>query len=85
MYDEIKNRVVSLKKNIPTYFSLPKGKEPFLDIPDAHAVSVVSSHYGLPLSSLKIKKYDIHGTDTQVNADPLNRYKTATTQLVSLL
>jgi cellulose biosynthesis protein BcsQ len=85
MYDEIKNRVDGLKKQIPIYFSLPKGAEPFLDVPDAHAVSVVASHHGLPLGAIKIKKYDIHGTDTQVNADPLNRYKAAVAQLVSLL
>ena len=85
MYDEIKDRVNKLKKQIPSKFSLPGGKEPFLDVPDAHAVSVVSSHHGLPLGELKVKRYDIHGIDTQVNADPLDRYKTATSKLVSLL
>lgn len=85
MYDEIKHRVETFRKKMPTVFSLPKGKEPFLDIPDAHAVSVVASHLGLPLNELRVKRYDIHGTETQVNAEPLDRYKKATTQLVSLL
>jgi hypothetical protein len=85
MYTEIKDRVTELRKLIPKSFSLPSATDAFLDIPDAHAVSVVSSHHGLPLSSLKVKRYDIYGIDTQVNADPLNRYKTALTNLVSLL
>jgi hypothetical protein len=85
MYDEIKHRVDKLKKQLPAAFSLAKGQEPFLDIPDAHAVSVVASHHGLPLSDLKVKRYDIHGTDTQVNSEPLERYKEAAATLVSLL
>jgi len=62
MYDEIKNRVIGLGKQIPKSFSLPGTADPFLDIPDAHAVSVVSSHHGLPLGSLKVKRYDVHGS-----------------------
>ena len=85
MYNEIKDRVTELRKLIPKSFSLPSATDAFLDIPDAHAVSVVSSHHGLPLSGLKVKKYDIYGIGTQVNADPLNRYKAALAKLVSLL
>jgi cellulose biosynthesis protein BcsQ len=85
MYDEIKHRVDKFRKKMPSAFSLPNGQEPFIDIPDAHAVSVVASHCGLPLSELKVKRYEIHGTDTQVNAEPLDRYKKAATKLVSLL
>ncbi|MDC7787564.1 ParA family protein [Rhodoplanes sp. TEM] len=85
MYTEIKDRVGELRKQIPANFSLPGATDAFLDIPDAHAVSVVSSHHGLPLGKIKIKKYNIHGIDTQVNADPLNRYKSAVSSLVSLL
>jgi cellulose biosynthesis protein BcsQ len=85
MYNEIKDRVTNLRGTIPNSFSLPGTSDPFLDIPDAHAVSVVSSHHGLPLSTLKVKRYDIHGIDTQVNADPLDRYKKALANLVSLL
>jgi cellulose biosynthesis protein BcsQ len=85
MYDEIKQRVVNLRKQIPGSFSLPAKTDPFMDIPDAHAVSVVSSYNGLPLGGIKVKRYEIHGIDMQVNADPLERYKTATAQLVALL
>jgi cellulose biosynthesis protein BcsQ len=85
MYNEIKDRITKLRKQIPKSFSLPGATDAFLDIPDAHAVSVVSSHNGLPLGILKVKRYDIHGIDTQVNSEPLNRYKAALNKLVSLL
>ena len=85
MYTEIKHRVEGFRKKMPAVFSLPKGKEPFLDIPDAHAVSVVASHCGLPLSELRVKRYDIHGVDTQVNQEPLDRYTKAAATLVSML
>jgi hypothetical protein len=85
MYDEIKQRVTSLRKQIPSSFSLPAKTDPFMDVPDAHAVSVVSSYNGLPLGEIKVKRYPIHGIDTQVNLEPLDRYKKATAQLVALL
>jgi cellulose biosynthesis protein BcsQ len=85
MYDEIKNRVSKLYKAIPGQFSTPKGQDPFLDIPDAHAVSVVASYLGLPLSELRVKRYEIHGVDTQVNAEPLDRYVKAVKNLIALL
>jgi hypothetical protein len=81
MYTEIRSRVGSLRKHIPAQFSLANGRE-FLDIPDAHAVSVVASHLGLPLGKLTIRRYDIHGVETQVNEEPLDRYKTAVSQLL---
>jgi hypothetical protein len=31
----------------------------------------------LPLGGIKVKRYPIHGIDTQVNAEPLDRYKNA--------
>jgi len=85
MYDEIKNRVIKLRKLIPANFSLPTDVEPFTDIPDAHAVSVVASHHGLPLGELRVKKYDIYGLETQVNSEPLDRYKKAVAAVVALL
>ncbi len=84
MYEEIQRRVSDLRKEIPDYFSTD-GNDSFLDIPDAHSVSVVCSHHGLPLSSLKVKKYNVHGRPTQVNEGPLDRYKKAVAQLVSIL
>jgi cellulose biosynthesis protein BcsQ len=84
MYSEIKTRVNGLRTAIPGKFSLPADEE-FIDIPDAHAVSVVASHLGLPLGSLTVGRYDIHGVETQVNDEPLRRYKDALTSLVNLL
>ena len=75
----------SLKTAVPRQFSLATSASAFQDIPDAHAVSVVASHYGLPLGGIKIRKYDIHGLETQVNAEPLQRYKTDLDSMVALL
>jgi len=85
MYNEIQRRVEELRLSLSGYFSLALPHSPFLDIPDAHAVSVVASHKGLPLSGIKTTKYQIHDKETQVNPEPLQRYKTASDNLVGLL
>lgn len=85
MYDEVKKRVTTLRTKIPSAFSVGSKGSPFFDIPDAHSVSVVASHLGKPLSDIKVRRYDIHGIDAQVNAEPLNRYQTAATKMVALL
>jgi len=82
MYDEIKNRTQGLHKTDPTIFSAQKV---FLDLPDAHSVSVVTSHLGLPLHLIKLGKYQIHNKDTQVPKESLTRYKNAFADLVSRL
>ena len=84
MYDEIQRRVNALRAAQPTSFSAPASAM-YFDIPDAHAVSVVVSHEGIPLSRVKIGPHDIHGVTTQVNQDPLDRYRTAIQHLVRLL
>jgi cellulose biosynthesis protein BcsQ len=86
MYEEIKNRIATLQTKIPKRFSLPTNLgSAFLDIPDAHSVSVVASHLGLPLGDIRVRRYNVHGTPTQVNEEPLDRYKTALKELVALL
>lgn len=83
MYDAIKLRANALFKHNKAIFSSPK--DIFLDIPDAHSVSVVTSHMGLPLHKIKLGKYAIHDKDTQVPKESLVRYKTAFANLVSRL
>lgn len=82
MYDEIKDRTNTLFKTDKSIFSATKV---FLDLPDAHSVSVVTSHLGIPLHLIRLGKYKIHNKDTQVPKDSLNRYKTAFADLVSRL
>jgi cellulose biosynthesis protein BcsQ len=84
MYDEIKTRVQTLLGEDKSAFSA-KPPTLFLDLPDAHSVSVVTSHFGLPLHKIKLGKYQIHRKDTQVPKDSLTRYKTAFNLLVSQL
>lgn len=82
MYDEIKDRASKLLKSDSSIFS---ARKVFLDLPDAHSVSVVTSHLGLPLHKIKLGKYQIHQKDTQVPKDSLTRYKAAFADLVSRL
>jgi hypothetical protein len=82
MYDEIKSRTAILYKQDNSIFSASKV---FLNLPDAHSVSVVTSHLGLPLHLIKLGKYKIHNKDTQVPKDSLDRYKKAFADLVSRL
>ncbi len=82
MYEAIKVRANTLNKVDPSIFS---ATNVFLDLPDAHSVSVVTSHFGMPLHKIKLGKYQIHSKDTQVPKESLNRYKSAFKDLVSRL
>lgn len=84
MYDAIKSRTINLFATDRSIFSAPI-ENIFLDIPDAHSVSVVTSHLGLPLSKINLGKYPINGRDTQVPKDSLDRYKAAFENLLSRL
>jgi len=83
MYDEIKKRANNIFKSNPSIFS--QSKAVFLDLPDAHSVSVVTSHMGIPLHKIKLGKYKIYSKDTQVPKDSLTRYKSAFNKLVASL
>ena len=84
MYQEIKERVKILRNSKAVNFSLT-GSDIYMDIPDAHSVSVVSSHNGLPLHKIKLGKYEIFGINTQVRKDSLERYQDTLKELVSRL
>jgi chromosome partitioning protein len=84
MYDEIRDRVSSLRTQIARYFSMASA-DPFYDIPDAHTVAIVASHFGMPLSAITATRYDIFDVEARVNEEPLNRYRTAVDGLIELL
>lgn len=84
MYDEIRKRVKILQAKSDNSFSA-KDSDLFLDIPDAHSVSVVTSHEGIPLHRIKLGKYIIGSRDTQVPKESLQRYKEAFEALVGKL
>jgi chromosome partitioning protein len=73
MFDEIKRRVEDLRESSPNSFV--KDGPHFEDVPDSHSVAIVCSHQGLPL--LKPGRYEVHDTEPQVNAEPLERYRDA--------
>ncbi len=85
MYQAIQTRVMNLQKQKPSSFSNTKGTSLFLDIPDAHSVSVVASHEGVPLSGVTPGAHDVHGVTAQVNPEPMERYRAAVAKVVSLL
>lgn len=84
MFDEVKKRVT----NLATSGSVPFSSEVekcFIDIPDAHTVSVVISYLGIPISNLRAGRYNINGRDTQVNQVPLERYSSSIQKLIASL
>lgn len=84
MYGEIQARVGALETATPANFSR-HGSKLFFDIPDAHTVSIVVSHEGMPLDRLRVGNHDVNGQDIMVNQIPLDRYRQAVEQLVNLL
>lgn len=85
MYHQIQQRVEGLRKLAPTRFSIANPGTEFFDIPDAHSVSVVCSHKGLPLYVVRPGPYGVYDLTIQVNPEPLDRYYSAIKQMVSLL
>jgi cellulose biosynthesis protein BcsQ len=85
MYHQIQQRVDGLRKLAPTRFSIGTPGDEFFDIPDAHSVSVVCSHKGLPLYALRPGPYEVYDLTIQVNPEPLDRYYSSVKQMVSLL
>ena len=85
MYTAIQHRVTALRAQKPANFSLPAGVSPFLDIPDAHSVSVVASHEGVPLSGVTIGAHKVYGVTAQVNPEPMERYEKAVDAVIELL
>lgn len=83
MFEEIKKRTSNLQKE-GVAFSLDRDKS-FFDVPDAHTVSVVCSHEGTTLSTLKMGHHQVHDLLVQVNPEPFERYKKSINELVSVL
>ena len=84
MFDEIKKRATSLLASEPRSRG-NRTQEFFYDIPDTHSVAIVSSHTGLPIHRLEMKKYEVFGENPQVNLAPLERYRDAIATVVRQL
>jgi len=61
------------------------GRARFDEMPDSHSVAIVCSNHGYPLYHVKLGKYEVHGTNPQVNPEPLQRYKEAVDKLLVTL
>ena len=84
MYENIKDRVRKQRNSLPDSFT-SADEDVFIDMPDAHTVAIVASEHGKPIRNLRVGKYDLNGTITQVNRSSLDLYKQAIQKLVSLL
>lgn len=81
MFEEIKKRIEALKKLKPEAF--PNNGPNFEDVPDSHSVAIVCSHQGKPLYALKPGRYPVHDIESQVNSEPLDRYKEAVSHFIA--
>ena len=84
MFDEIKNRAIGLLASEPRARG-NRTRDFFYDIPDTHSVAIVSSHTGLPIHRLEVKKYEVFDENPQVNLAPLDRYREAIATVVEQL
>ena len=64
MFEEIKNRSTncSVRRQAPV-----DCRRMFFDIPDTHSVAIVASHYGRPIRSIEVRKYQVFDQSPQVN------------------
>ncbi len=84
MFDEIKRRTTALAATQSVSFS--KNANLFVDIPDNHTLSIICSHNGLPISSLKPgKPYEVHEKTTVVPETSYDTYLAAIHNLISRL
>ena len=83
MFEEIKSRVDKLLSEEAS--ARGTAGEMFFDIPDTHSVAIVASHYGRPIRSIEVRKYQVFDQSPQVNREPLERYKGAIDKAVAEL
>jgi cellulose biosynthesis protein BcsQ len=84
MFDEIKRRTSALAATKVIPFS--KNATLYVDIPDNHTLSILCSHHGLPISSLKPGiPYDVHGKTTVIPKSSYDTYLAAVHKLISAL
>lgn len=80
MFNSIREKVENLKNKADD--DAFENELNYEQIPDSHSVTIVCSHLGKPLYSMKPGKYEVYDKKPQINSDPLNRYKTAVKELL---
>ncbi len=87
MFGEIKKRAKRLLEKDAARGPDSRGGEDeyFFDIPDTHSVAIVASHQGMPIRQIKVGAYEVFNIKSQVNKEPLERYKEAIERAVAVL
>ena len=83
MFEAIKDKTRQFKLMKPSRFI--DGDTIFEEMPDSHSVTIVCSHYGIPLYRVKPGYYKIYDTNPQVQEDTLKRYRDAAADILSTL
>ncbi len=85
MFNAIEETVKLQREKQPDNFSRRSVDDMFCHIPDAQTAAIVASYRGQPISQLQVGGYDLDGTQTQINAGPLERYRNKIDEFVGLL
>ncbi len=86
MYKNIVDKALALKAKDRDLFT--PNIETFVDMPDVHTISIVSSHLALPFHALEAKQYVLNAYDatkTKINPTQLDKYREALDILVASL
>lgn len=81
---ETVNRIFNKNKSLFDSYAISHDTD-FLEIPDYHSASIVSTLTGMPVHRLRPGPREINGERIQLNKDPLDRYRAALTELVDKL
>ena len=86
MQEQVEKEVSSLHESDKSHDYFSQERSSLIEyMPDAHTVAVVSSSLGIPLYSLRVGPYTVEGTKTQINDEPLDRYKREISTIVDKL
>ena len=86
MKDQMKDEIKELWSEDKGHklFSAPL-ENLFQNMPDAHTVAIVAAHIGEPISTLRVGPYRVNDKLTQINSEPLERYREAVEGIIGML
>ena len=86
MQDLVKENVSNLRKSDAGHDIFSSAEDAYTYMPDAHTVCIVCSSLGIPLYDIQVGKYTLaNGISTQVNREPLEKYKKEVEKIIKNL